>query len=113
LQKETIMIERDNLVAALDAYLKKQIEAHFEGRTPPVTPVVGTTPPITNQVKPDHSGAKYDDASRNEALAIIRLNGLDTEGMTDQTISFTLASINAMAVEHPSVYKTKKDLPNQ
>ena len=101
------MIERDNLVAALDAYLKKQIEAHF------VTPAVGTTPPITNQVKPDHSGAKYDDASRNEALAIIRLNGLDTEGMTDQTIAFTLNAINAMALEHPSVYKTKKDLPNQ
>jgi hypothetical protein len=100
------MIERDNLIAALDAYLKKQIEAH-------VTPAVETPPPVTNQVKPDYSGAKYDDASRNEALAIIRLNGLDTEGMTDHTISFTLASINAMAVEHPSVYKTKKDLPNQ
>jgi hypothetical protein len=104
------MIERDNFVAALDAYLKKQIEAHFEGRTASVTPVVGTTPPITNQVKPDHSGAKYDDASRNEALAIIRLNGLDTEGMTDDNISFTMNAINAMALEHPGVYKTKKDL---
>jgi hypothetical protein len=104
------MIERDNLIAALDAYLKKQIEAHFEGRTAPVTPVVVTTPPVTNRVKPDFSGVEYDDAARQEALAIIRLNGLDTEGMTDQTIAFTLNSINAMALEHPSVYKTKKDL---
>jgi len=110
LQKETIMIERDNLVAALDAYLKKQIESHFAGRTAPVTPAVVTTPPVTNQVKLDFSGAKYDDAARQEALAIIRLNGLDTEGMTDDNISFTMNAINAMALEHPGVYKTKKDL---
>ena len=107
------MIERDNLIVALDAYLKKQIEAHFEGRTPTVTPAAETTPPVANRVKPDYSGVKYDDAARQEALAIIRLNGLDTEGMADQTIAFTLASINAMALEHPGVYKTKKDLPNQ
>ena len=104
------MIERDNLVAALDAYLKKQIEVHFKGRTAPVTPAVGTTPPVTNRVKPDYSGVKYDDAERQEALAIIRLNGLSTEDMTDANIAFTMNAINAMALENPGVFKTKKDL---
>jgi hypothetical protein len=40
------MIERDNFVAALDAYLKKQIEAHFEVQTsekPKDAPVSATT----------------------------------------------------------------------
>jgi hypothetical protein len=110
---ELIMIERDNFVAALDAYLKKQIEAHFEDRKAPEAPAVETTPPVRNRVKPDFSGVKYDDAERQEALAIIRLNGLSTEDMTDATIAFTMSGINAMALEHPGVFKTKKDLPNQ
>ena len=72
-----------------------------------------TTAPVTSETT-DRYSTKYDDASRKEALEIMRMNGLDTEGLSDGLndahISFVMSAITEMAAQFPNVYKTKKDI---
>jgi len=77
------MIERDNLIAALDAYLKKQIEAHFEGRTPAVTPAAGTTPPVTKDLG-DNSRVEI---KRGEVIRVLTRFNVDPTGMNDSQLA--------------------------
>jgi hypothetical protein len=82
------MIERDNFVAALDAYLKKQIEAHFEGSTPAVTPAAETTPPVTVGGIPERfQNVKYDEVSRKEACDFLRSHNQNADQLTDAQIA--------------------------
>jgi hypothetical protein len=90
---ELIMIERDNFVAALDAYLKKQIEAHFEDRKTPETPVVETTPTVGG-IPERFQNVKYDEVSRKEARDFLRSNNQSVDGLTDAQIAASVHGLN-------------------
>ena len=85
---ELIMIERDNFVAALDAYLKKQIEAHFEDSKAPETPAVETTPTLTvGGIPKRFQNVKYDEVSRKEACDFLRSHNQGADHLTDAQIA--------------------------
>jgi hypothetical protein len=83
---ELIMIERDNFVAALDAYFKKQIEAHFEDRKAPETPAVETTPTVGG-IPERFQNVKYDEISRKEACDFLRSHNQGADQLTDAEIA--------------------------
>jgi hypothetical protein len=85
-QMGLIMIERDNFVAALDAYLKKQIEEHFEDRKAPEAPAVETTSTVGG-IPERFQNVKYDEVSRKEARDFLRRNNQSADGLTDAQIA--------------------------
>ena len=82
------MTERDNFVAALDAYLKKQIEAHFEDRKTPETP---TATSATTQEPGDVSRVEM---KRDEAIRVLTRFNVDTTGMNDSQLADAMHTLS-------------------
>jgi hypothetical protein len=87
------MTERDNFVAALDAYLKKQIEAHFEDRKASETPAVETTFTVGG-IPERFQNVKYDEVSRKEACDFLRRHNQGSDHLTDAQIAASVYGLN-------------------
>ena len=87
------MTERDNLVAALDAYIQAHLEKYILAKQPesaPVTPAPATTT--------DRYSTKYDDASRKEIQDLLRSYHLSADGLTDAQLAAQMRGLNAMLI---------------
>jgi hypothetical protein len=133
---ELIMTERDNLLAALDAYIKKHTETHFEVQAlekPEDTPVSATTTLTKTPLKTKEdienaeniirglgipADAGYRDGrakvfiTPDQAATILRANGIDPIGMDmAQIIDMVYEFIPSVSSVALSGWDPNKDSP--